>query len=38
MIGLIAGEMMAGAITMLIGAIYYYVQGEPPKPFIILGA
>jgi hypothetical protein len=38
MIGLIAGEMVAGAITMLIGAIYYYCQGEPPKPFIILGA
>jgi hypothetical protein len=38
MIGLIAGEMVAGAITMVIGAIYFYVQGEPPKPFIILGA
>jgi len=38
MIGLIAGEMVAGAITMLIGAIYYFVQNQPPKPFIILGA
>lgn len=38
MIGLIAGEMIAGAVTMLVGAIYFYVQGEPPKPFIILGA
>lgn len=38
MIGLIAGEMVAGAITMLIGAVYYAVQGIPPKPYIILGA
>ena len=38
MIGLIAGEMMAGVITMLIGAVYYYVTGEPPERFVILGA
>ncbi len=38
MIGLIAGEMVAGAVTMAIGAIYYWVNGEPPKSYIILGA
>jgi len=38
MIGLIAGEMMAGAVTMAIGAIYYLINNEPPKPYIILGA
>ncbi len=38
MIGLIAGEMMAGATTMIIGALYYLINNEPPKPYIILGA
>jgi len=38
MLGLIAGEMAAGAVTMLIGGIYYWVQGVPPKSYIILGA
>ena len=38
MFGLIAGEMAAGAVTMLIGAVYYWVQGVPPKSYIILGA
>ena len=38
MIGIIAGEMMGGVITMLIGAIYYFVTKEPPKRFVILGA
>jgi hypothetical protein len=38
MLGLIAGEMSAGAVTMLIGGLYYWVQGVPPKSYIILGA
>lgn len=38
MLGLIAGEMAAGAVTMLIGGIYYWVQGVPPRSYIILGA
>ncbi len=36
MIGLIAGEMLAAIIPVVIGAIYYAVQGEPPKPFRIM--
>ena len=35
MIGLVAGEMLAGIIPMIIGAVYYWVQGEPPKSFAI---
>ena len=31
MIGLIAGEMTAGVISMIAGAIYYFVTGEMPK-------
>ncbi|MBN2451993.1 MAG: hypothetical protein JXR77_16520 [Lentisphaeria bacterium] len=38
MIGLIAGEMAAGAVTMIIGGVYYWVQGVPPMSYIILGA
>lgn len=38
MLGLVAGEMAAGAVTMLIGGIYYWVQGVPPRSYIILGA
>lgn len=38
MFGLIAGEMAAGAVTMIIGGVYYWLQGIPPKSYIILGA
>jgi hypothetical protein len=38
MIGLIAGEMVAGVITMIVGAAYYFHTGNPPKSYIILGA
>ena len=38
MLGLIAGEMVAGAVSMAIGAVYYFVNNQPPKPYIILGA
>ncbi len=31
MIGLIAGEMTSGVISMIIGATYYFVTGEMPK-------
>jgi len=35
MIGLVAGEMLGGVVPMMFGAIYYWVQGEPPKSFAI---
>jgi hypothetical protein len=35
MIGIVAGEMLAGLVPMLIGAAYYAIQGEPPKSFAI---
>jgi uncharacterized oligopeptide transporter (OPT) family protein len=36
MIGLIAGEAMAGVIFMLISAAHYFITGNPPKGFSIL--
>lgn len=36
MVGLIAGEMLAGVATILIGAIYYAATGKPPQGFRIL--
>ncbi len=36
MIGLIAGELVAGLLPMLIGAVYYFVTGEVPKAFTVL--
>jgi hypothetical protein len=33
MIGLIAGEMVAGAIFVLFGFVYYMITGQPPKRF-----
>jgi hypothetical protein len=36
MIGLVAGEVLAGVIPLIIGAIYHQVTGNPPKPFRIL--
>jgi hypothetical protein len=35
MIGLIAGDMIAGAIPMLIGAVYYLITGDVPKNYWI---
>lgn len=35
MAGVICGEFMAGIIAMIISVVYYYVTGEPPKPFSI---
>jgi len=36
MIGLIAGEMLAAVLPVVIGAIYYAVQGEPPETFRVM--
>ncbi|MHC4251482.1 MAG: DUF6785 family protein [Planctomycetota bacterium] len=36
MIGLIAGEMLAGVVFMIVGAIYYAVTGVPPAPYNVL--
>ncbi|MDA0321406.1 MAG: hypothetical protein O2923_01625 [Verrucomicrobia bacterium] len=36
MIGLVAGEILSGVIPLIVGAIYYQVTGDPPKPFRIL--
>lgn len=36
MIGLIAGEMLAGVIPLIIGGVYYLVTGQIPKPFAVL--
>ncbi|MEI6521218.1 MAG: DUF6785 family protein [bacterium] len=36
MIGLIAGEAMAGVLIMLISAAHYFITGNPPKGFSIL--
>jgi hypothetical protein len=36
MIGIVAGEVLAGVVPLIVGAIYYRVTGEPPKPFSIL--
>jgi hypothetical protein len=35
MIGLITGELLAGIIPMIIGAIYYIIEGKPPQGFSI---
>lgn len=33
MIGLIAGEMLAAILPIIVGAVYYFVQGLPPRIF-----
>jgi hypothetical protein len=33
MVGVIAGEMLAGVVPMFVGFIYYFATGEVPKPF-----
>ena len=35
MIGLIAGDLLAGLIFMCIGPIYYAVTGKPPEPYYV---
>jgi hypothetical protein len=36
MIGLIAGEILAGVVPLIVGAIYYGITGELPKSFRVL--
>lgn len=36
MIGVITGDMVGGVIPMIIGAVYYFRAGEPPKSFRVL--
>lgn len=35
MAGIVCGEFLAGLAAILIGIVYYFVTGEPPKPFAI---
>lgn len=35
MVGLVAGEMLAAIIPMIIGAAYYFITGEPPESFSV---
>jgi hypothetical protein len=36
MIGLIAGDMLAGVIAMIIGFLYYRITGRPPIAYRIM--
>ena len=36
MYGLIAGEMVSGFLITIIGAIYWFMTGQPPKSFYIM--
>jgi len=36
MIGLIAGEMLAAVLPVIIGALYYLIQGNPPESFRVM--
>jgi len=36
MFGLVAGELLAGIVTMIVGALYYFRTGTSPKSFLIL--
>jgi hypothetical protein len=36
MIGFIAGEMLAGVLLLLFGALYYFATGQPPVPYRVL--
>ena len=35
-IGLIAGDLIAGLMVIIVGGIYYAVTGEPPKSYYVL--
>ncbi|MBM4034519.1 MAG: hypothetical protein FJ291_22465 [Planctomycetes bacterium] len=35
MIGVIAGDMLGGLLPMLIGLVYWYSAGEPPRQFLV---
>jgi hypothetical protein len=36
MYGLIAGEVLSAVMPSIVGAIYYFVTGEPPKAFQVM--
>ncbi len=36
MIGLVAGEVAAGTVPMVIGVLYYAITGDPPKSYSLL--
>jgi hypothetical protein len=36
MVGLIAGEVLGAVIPSIVGAVYYFVTGDPPKAFRVL--
>jgi hypothetical protein len=36
MAGMVAGEFLAGVIAIIIGLVYYFTTGNPPKSFAIL--
>ena len=36
MFGLVAGDMLGGGVTMIIGAIHYFSYGTSPKDYLIL--
>ncbi|OGV83464.1 MAG: hypothetical protein A3K19_10000 [Lentisphaerae bacterium RIFOXYB12_FULL_65_16] len=35
-LGVMAGEILAAVIPSIVGAIYYFVTGQQPKPFFVL--
>jgi hypothetical protein len=36
MIGLIAGDLLGGVLPIIVGALYFFITGEPPKAFRVL--
>ncbi len=36
MIGLLAGEVLGAIVPMVVGAVYYFVTGQVPKPYTII--
>lgn len=36
MVGLIAGEVLGAVVPCIVGALYYFVTGDPPKAFLVL--
>lgn len=36
MVGLVAGDMLSGVVTLVIGAGYYFIQGQPPMGYRVL--
>jgi hypothetical protein len=36
MIGLVAGDMFAAMVTLIVGLIYYLNTGDPPKRYMVM--